>query len=380
MLPWLNSSIGGRRSTPASAAEHRDAVQLARSRFAALTSSRSEDEIVFTSCAAESVNLALKGAAFASESRRRILLSSIENLPVLQSAAWLVSRGFYTSKVGVHQDGQLDASALKAILREDAALLCVQLVNPDVGVIQCVRQAAMIAAESGVPLFVDATAWNGSFEIDFRELGASLVALAPENFGGPAGCGVLWRRPGFPLVPLIHGGDQEFGLRAGVENVAAIVGAGVAAEITLRELPERGRQLREIQCALLKALTGRIDHIQLTGPPPGELRQPGHLSFVVEFVEGEGLALMLDLRGVSIDAGPVCISKSAALENPLHEMGIPPELSRGAIRLTLGRDNTLAEVEPAADAIARVVEKFRSMSPDWEDFTAGRRKALLPAR
>lgn len=373
MMTWLKAGA----SSGAGSVERRAAIVLARERVAGLLGARSEEEIIFTSGAAESVNMAVKGVAWATEGGGRIVLGSVEHVDVLNSVRWLASCGFEISQLRAGADGCVNLHELRPALEGGAILLCLQLANHDVGALQSVREASVIAAKHGVPLFVDATAWNGTTDINFREMGASLAALAPHRFGGPLGCGILWRRPGIPLVPLIHGGDQEFGLRAGIENVAAIVGAGVAAEIAMREQEEQTVKLRELQRAFLAALTSRIDHIRLTGPPPGERRLPGHLSFLIEFVEAEGLKLMLDLQGVTIGAGPSCISKSAAAENPLHEMGIAPELSRGAIRLTLGRDNSMADVEPAADAIARAVEKFRALSPDWEDFTAGRRPALL---
>jgi len=381
MLPWLSGGSGGKPSRPAGALEAREAVALARERVAALISARDVEEIIFTSDATEAANLAVKGAAFAAAGRgRHIVVSAVEHPSVLNSAAWLETQGFTVTRVGVDADGRVNPAAFGEAFRDDTIMACLQLANHDVGTIQPVRRVSILAAERGVPLFVDASACGGAIALDFRALGASLGTLAPVRFNGPPGCGVLWRRPGVSLSPLIHGGDHEFGLRAGMENVAAIVGTGVAAGVMARELPERAARFRELQSTLLRAVLQRVDHIALTGPPPGEERLPDQLSFVVEFCEAEGLALILDLAGIRIGAGPSCVSRATAKEGALHQMGINEGLARGAIRLTLNGDNTPADVEPLADAIARAVGKLRAVTPEWEDHLQGRLPALLPAR
>jgi cysteine desulfurase len=190
---------------------------------------------------------------------------------------------------------------------------------------------------------------------------------------------VLYRNRRARLTPLIHGGDQEEGRRAGTENVPAIVGAGVAAEIAARELGSRGAHVAGLQRRLLDGLRNRIDHLHLNGPEPGDKRLCTLLNVSVEFVEGEGVLLMADLRGIALASGTSCISRSLKVSPVLAAIGLPPGLAQGSVLLSPGKDTTTGDVDYAVETLGGIVEKLRAMSPLWEEFQRGNLKALTPA-
>src|SRR5688572_13681781 len=211
-------------------------------------------------------------------------------------------------------------------------------------------------------------------------MGAALVSLAPHRFYGPKGVGVLYRNRRARLTPLIHGGVQESGRRAGTENVPAIVGAGMAAEIAARELKSRAEHVARLQKRLWDRLGSDIPHIQLNGPPLGERRLATNLNVSIEFVEGEGVALMADVQGISLASGAACVSKALKISPVLTAIGLEHSLAQGNIIISLGKDNTESEMDHAATVLPKIVSKLRSMSPMWDDFQKGLIRSQIPER
>jgi cysteine desulfurase len=372
MRPWFVDAFGSPSSIHQHGLRARDALQKAREQVAAFINAESPEDIIFTSGATESANLAVKGTAFANQRRgKHIVLTAIEHPAVANSVEFLQSVGFSSTIVKVDQDGFVDPQAARAALRDDTVLLCVQHANHDIGTIEPVRAITEAVAESGTPVFVDASASGGWLPVDVQVMGAGLLSLAPHRFYGPKGVGILYRNRRARLTPLIHGGVQEGGRRAGTENVPAIVGAGVAAEIAARDLRQRASHTGQLQKRLWEQLQKKIPYIKLNGPSLGEHRLPTNLNISLEFVEGEGVALMADVQGIAVASGAACVSKALKVSPVLTAIGLEHSLAQGNIIISLGKDNTEAEIDHVAGTLPKIVEKLRSMSPVWDDFQKG---------
>ena len=282
---------------------------------------------------------------------------------MLGSIAWLKEQGFECTQLSVDNQGRLDPAALGQALRDDTAIVCLHHGNHDLGTIQPIAEAAKLTRERGIPLFVDATLSGGWLPLDAQELGADLIALAPHRFHGPKGVGVLYRHRRTQIEPLIHGGVQENDLRAGTENIAAIVGAGVAAESAIADLQSRMKQTGELQRKLLNGLRDAVEGVHLNGPEPGKHRLPHHLSLSTEQVEGEGQALAMDLQGVAIHAGAACTTKSMQIPPALEAIGLDADLARGTTLWGIGADTSEADITGAIEVFTDVTGKLRAITP-----------------
>jgi cysteine desulfurase len=350
----------------------RDALGKAREQVATLIHAESPDDIIFTSGGTEAANLAVKGAAFANQRRgNHLVVSTIEHPAVLRSVEFLEAHGFCASRVKVDSEGWVNPADVAAALTDKTILVCVHHVNHDIGTIEPIREIGQFVAERGIPLFVDATASGGWLPIDVQDLGASLLSLALHRFYGPKGVGVLYRHRRARLESLMHGGVQEGGRRAGTENVAGIVGAGVAAEIAGRDLARRAAHTAQLQRRLWDGLETRVPYVKLNGPAPGPKRISTNLNVSFEFVEGEGVALMADTQGLAVASGAACVSKALKVSPVLTAIGLDHSLAQGNIILSLGKDNTAEEMDAAVETLSRVVAKLRGMSPSWDQFEKG---------
>jgi cysteine desulfurase len=277
----------------------------------------------------------------------------------------------------VDPEGLVNPEAVRAALTDLTILIAVHHANHDTGSIQPVRAIAEIAAGRGIPFYVDAEASAGWLPLDVRELGTTLLSFSPHKFYGPKGVGVLYRHRRARMEGLLHGGVQEGGRRAGTENIPAIVGAGIAAEVAVRELPRRAAHVGRLQKRLWEGLKAKVPYLKLNGPEPGERRLGMNLNVSVEFVEGEGLLLMLDARGIAVASGTSCVSKSLKVSHVLSAMGIEQSLGLAAIMLTLGKDNTDADIDYVLETLPQVVNKLRAMSPAWDEFQRGAIKSMI---
>ena len=364
MQPWLHAQFGAPAALHQLGLEARDAIDESRTHLAKLVNAAEPEEILFTSSGTEAINHAVKGAALAN--RRfgsHILATGIEHPAVLGSIAWLESQGFRSTQVGVDGQGHVDPGALAQAMTDETILVCLHHANPDLGTIQPVAEIAELTSERGIPLFVDATASGGWLPIDVQQLGADLLALAPHRFYGPKGAGVLYKNRRTRVENLIHGGMQENEFRAGTENVAAIVGAGVAADDAEAALGQAAAHATGLQMRLLEGIHAAVEGVHLNGPKPGDGRLPHQLSLSTSGVEGEGQALMLDLWGVVIAAGAACTTRSMRLPPALRAIGRDADLARGTTLWSIGRDTTEEEIDQAVEAFAAVTAKLRAMSP-----------------
>jgi cysteine desulfurase len=341
--------------------EASEAVGNARGQVAGLIGAKPE-EIVFTSCGSEANNLAVKGIARAKgQKSRRVIVSAIEHHSVLHSARRLAEDGFEVVELPVDGKGLVAPDDLRKVLADGAALVSVMHANAEVGTVEPVKDLATVARERGVPFHTDAVASAGMIPVDVGEIGVDALSLASDRLYGPKGAGALYVRKGVRLRPQIDGGVQERGLRAGTENVPAIVGMGKAAEIALAGLIETGTRLSALRDRLIAGVLERIERVVLTGHP--EKRLPGHASFCVEFIEGEAMLLYLAMKGVAASSASTCSSKALKASHVLTAMGIPPEIAQGSIVMSLGRENTEEEVDYALAVLPEVVSKLREMSP-----------------
>jgi cysteine desulfurase len=379
MRPFFTESFGAPYSLHRHGLRARDALNQARQQVASLIQAGSAEEIIFTSGGTEAANLAVKGAAYASQKRgNHIVASAIEHPAVLKSIEFLEAQGFSAARVPVDSQGRIKPAEIAKALTDKTILVCVHHANHDVGTIQPVREIAAVLEERGVPLFVDATASGGWLPVQVQDWGASLVALSPHRFYGPKGVGLLYKSRRARLQSIIHGGMQEGERRAGTENVPGIVGAGVAAQLAERDLNERRTHTAGLQMQLLNRLRQTIPHLLLNGPEPGPERLSTNLNISFEFVEGEGVVLMADMQGVSMASGAACVSKALKASPVLTAMGVPHALAQGNVIITLGKDHPSEDIDYAAQVLSKVVEKLRAMSPAWDDFQRGTVKSAVP--
>jgi len=339
--------------------EARRAVDRARRQVAAGLGAQPQ-EIYFTSGGSESDNWAIKGAALARKDRgRHLITSAIEHHAVLHACQWLESQGFEVTYLPVDSRGRVDPAAVEQAVRPDTILISVMTANNEIGTIQPIRQIGVLARERGILFHTDAVQAVGALPLDVSETGADLVSLSAHKFHGPKGVGALYIRQGVRLENLIHGGAQERGRRAGTENVAAIVGMGYAMERAVSLLPESVPRIRDLRDRMIETVLSRIPDARLNGDR--EERLPGNAHFTFPDIDGEALILRLDLMDIACSGGSACTSGTTEPSHVLQALGQPPRLSRGGLRITVGEQNTRAEIDRAADAICSLVTEMRGM-------------------
>jgi len=359
MQPLLEDHFSSTSALHRQGLAAREALDSARENCAAMLNADA-DEIIFTNSGTEANNLAVKGVAFANHDRgNHLVLSNIEHPSIDQSVTWLEQNGFEATRVPVDAEGRVSPATIADAITRQTILIAIHHGSHDLGTRQDTPAIGALAAERGIPLLVDATAVCGWVPVDLRPEGISLLSLAPHRFGGPQGVGVLCRDRRTPLQPLIHGGTQESGLRAGTENLAAIVGAGAAIGLPPVDLSPLQRQLHE-------GLGKRIEDFCLNGAPLGDGRLPHHLSYSFDGLEGEGLALALDMQGLAIASGAACVTKNMAVPPSLAAIGLDAALAKGNVLLSLGRDTSADDIDFALEVIPKQVDKLRAMSPAWD--------------
>lgn len=360
MLPHL----GGRRGNPSSlhalGASAREAVEEARGSVAALVGASAE-EIVFTSGGTEADDLGVLGLArSAPAEKRHVVVSRVEHAAVREAARRLEAEGFEVTAIEVDEDGLVDPAGLADALRPETALAAVVWANNEVGTIEPVRELARICAERDVPFHTDAVQAAGRVPLDVGEVPASTLALSAHKLYGPQGVGALYVRKGVPLEPISYGGGQEGGLRSGTHNVAGIVGFGVAARLAREELDERVAHESGLRDAILAGVA-RIPDVRLNGHPERRLSNNVHLT--VEGVEAESLVLFLDALGYAIGSGSACSSGEHKASPVLLAMGRDEREAFSVVRVTVGKENTAAEVEDFLEAFSEAVARLRELSP-----------------
>ena len=372
MLPYFREAYGSPSSLHREGLKVREGLKEAREKIARMINAESEEDLIITSGGTEAANLAIKGFADANHRKgNHIVVSAIEHPSVMNSLEYLTKHGFEITKVPVDTIGRLNPEDVRAAITDKTILICVHLVNHDIGTIQPVKEIAKIAAEKGIVVYADALAAAGWMPIDVRDLGVQLLSFSPHRFYGPKGIGVLYRNRKARVTSHIHGGVQENGRRAGTENVPAIIGAGVAAEIAVREMDQRVAHVAKLQQRLYDGLWKTIKFIKLNGPVPGPLRICNTLNLSTEFIEGEGQLLLLDHLGIAVASGSSCVSKSLKVSHVLSAIQLDHALAQGNIIMSLGKDNSEEDVDYVVENFAKIVDKLRNMSPMWKEFEEG---------
>jgi len=371
MLPYFREVYGNPQSIHSWGDEAREAIEKAREQVAALIGGDAE-EVIFTSSGSEANNLALKGLAQGQAGKgKHIIISAVEHFSVLHAARTLEKAGFEITEVPVDKYGLVDPDEVARNIKKDTILVSVMHANGEVGTIEPIAEIAKKVKEAGVLFHTDAVASTGSIPVDVNKLGADALSLAGNEFYGPKGSGALWVRKRVRLIPLMDGGAQEGGRRPGTENVPAIVGMGKAAELALRDMPSRAEKFVRLRDRLIKGLPAAIDHTFLTGHPTQRL--PQHASFCVEFIEGEGMLLLLNSQGIAVSSGSACTSKALKASHVLIAMGIPHEIAQGSLLFSLGVDNDEADVDYVLEKLPPIVDRLRQMSPLYAKFMKEKR-------
>ena len=366
MLPYLGEAYGNPQSLHSAGQHAAAAVDAAREEVAGLIGAAS-DEITFTSSGSEANNFAVKGLARAYQARgRHIVVSAVEHLSVLNPVKSLEKLGFSSTTVPVDGTGLVDPADVEKALRKDTVLVSVMTANSEVGTLEPVAEIANVCRARNVLFHTDAVAAAGAVPLDVRELGVDALSLAGDQFYGPKGSAALFLKKGTRILPLVEGGIQENGRRAGTENVAAIVGLGRAAAIARAEMADRASRLEPLRDLLIEEMTRRVGHVVLTGHRTRRL--PHHASFCVEFVEGEGMLLLLDMQGVSASSGSACTSKSLKVSHVLLAMGLDHALAQGSLIFSLIDGTVREDVDHLLDVFPPIVERLRNMSPLYTQF------------
>jgi len=366
MMPYLGDVFGNPSSLHDWGDAARQAVDAARAQVAQLIGANAE-EIIFTGSGTESNNFAIKGLALAQQSKgKHVVVSDVEHFSVLHSARTLEKWGFELSLVPVDKYGVVDPEDVRKNLRKDTVLVSIMHANGEVGTIEPIQEIAKIVRENNVVFHTDAVATAGTIPVDVKELRVDALSLAGNQFYGPKGVGALWVRKGVRIMPLLDGGIQEEGRRAGTENVPAIIGLGKAAELATANMAARVKQLTPLRDRLLNELPDRIDHIVVTGHP--QKRLPGNASFCVEFIEGESMLMLLNSKGVAVSSGSACTSRALKASHVLIAMGISQELAQGSLLFSFGLDNSPEDIDYILEVLPPIVDRLRQMSPLYAKF------------
>ena len=375
MLPCLEEHYGNPSSLYAFGQDARERLERARAQIAARLHCEAK-EVYFTSGGSEADNQALRSAARigAAKGKRHIVSTAFEHHAVLHTLDRLREEGFEVTLLDVHGDGLVRPAEVAAAIRPDTCLVSVMYANNEIGTIQPVAEIGRICREKGVLFHTDAVQAAGHLPIDVQEQNIDLLSLSAHKFHGPRGAGVLYARTGVRLTPLIEGGAQERGRRAGTENLPAIVGMAAALEEACRDGDARRVRVAALRDRLIRGLA-RSPHAVLNGDPVQRL--PGNVNFCFEGIEGESLLLLLDDEGICASSGSACTSGSLDPSHVLLAIGRPHEIAHGSLRLTLSEQTTEEEIDYTIDAVTRAVARLRSMSPVWRDLQSGARPFVI---
>lgn len=362
MMPYFTDFYGNPSSVHSYAHKAQEALSKARESLASLVGAESSDEVIFTSGATESNNLALRGFALRNKDKgNRIVTTSIEHISILNICRSLTREGFEVEYLPVDQYGLVNTEALSQALTEKTILLCVNYANSEIGTVEPIEEIGTIAHERGIPLHVDATAAAGKVPIDVMRENIDLMTLSSNDFYGPKGVGALYVRKNVRLAPIIYGGGQERGLRSGSENIPGIVGMGRAAELSKLESQEEAERLTKLRDKLISGVLEGVPVTFLNGHPTKRLPNNANVRF--SYIEGEALLLSLDSLGVQASTGSACTSKTLEPSHILMAIGCKHEEAHGSILFTLGKGNREEEIDYVLRILPGIVRRLRLLSP-----------------
>ncbi len=365
MMPYFTHKFGNSGSrSHAYGWEAEEGTEKARAQVAKLIGA-DEKEVIFTSGATESNNLAIRGVAeFYKDRKNHIITTVTEHKCVLDTCRHLEQQGFEVTYLPVRQDGLLDLDVLRAAITDKTVLVSIMAVNNEIGVIQPLAEIGKICREKKVFFHTDAAQAAGKIPLDVEALNVDLMSISGHKIYGPKGIGALYvrRKPRVRLVPMIVGGGQERGFRSGTLPTPLCVGLGEAAEICMKEMDAEAKRLKKLQERMLNGLRAKLTDIVVNGDL--EQRIPGNLNISFAYVEGE--SLMMGIKNLAVSSGSACTSASLEPSYVLRALGVEEEMAHTSLRIGLGRFTTEHEVDTAVDELVRHVVKLREMSPLWE--------------
>ena len=366
MLPYLTENFGNPSSVYGFASRNKEAITVQRETIAEILGAKSE-EIYFTAGGSESDNWALKATAEAYKAKgNHIITTKIEHHAILHTAEWLEKQGYEITFLDVDENGVVNLDELKAAIKPTTILISVMYANNEIGTIQPIQEIGAIARENGILFHTDAVQAFGQVPIDVNACHIDMLSASGHKLNGPKGIGFLYIRKGVKIRSLLHGGAQERKRRAGTENVPGIVGMGTAAARAARTMKARTDKERALRDYLISRVLKEIPYTRLNGHPTKRL--PNNANFSFQFVEGESLLIMLDMKGICASSGSACTSGSLDPSHVLLAIGLPHEIAHGSLRLTLSEETTKEDIDYVVDALKEIVDRLRSMSPLYEDF------------
>ncbi|MBI3754858.1 MAG: cysteine desulfurase NifS [Deltaproteobacteria bacterium] len=367
MLPYLRDEFGNPSSIHWAGRKPRKAIDDAREKTAKLLNC-DVSEIIFTSCGSEGDNLAIKGIA---ESKRdkgnHIITTKVEHPAVLSTCKYLAKTGYDVTFLDVDKQGMLDLDQLRKAITSKTILITIMFANNETGVMFPIEDIGRIAKERNITFHTDAVQGAGKVPIDVKKMNIDLLTVSGHKLYAPKGVGALYVKRGVRLVPVIHGGHQERNRRGGTENTAGIVALGKACEIAVRDMEAEIKQITALRDRLEKGLMEKISHVRRNGHPTQRIPNTLNLSF--EYAEGESLLLNLDMKGIAASSGSACTSGTLEPSHVLVAMGVPLEASHSSVRFSLGRGNTVEDIDYVIEALPAMVERMRSMSPLYSTIT-----------
>ena len=366
MMPYFGENYGNASSIYKLARDARKAVEESREKIAKIINCK-PSEIYFTAGGSESDNTAIKGIARNYKNKgNHIITSKIEHPAVLDSCKELENEGFEVSYISVDENGVINLEELKKAIRPTTILITVMFANNEIGTIEPIKEIGEIAKDNNIYFHTDAVQAMGSLKIDVKELNIDSLSMSSHKFYGPKGVGALYVRDGVGFKKYISGGHQEKNKRAGTENVPGIVGVASALELAYSELDEHNAKIKELRDYYEKKIEEKIPYIKMNGDR--EKRLPGNSNISFRFIEGEGLLLNLDLKGICASSGSACTSGSLDPSHVLLAIGLPHEIAHGSLRISIGKYNTKEEVDYLIEQLVEIVSRLREMSPLWEKF------------
>lgn len=357
MIPYLSIEYGNPSSLYSIGRSAKRAISEARRRVASLINC-SPEEIYFTSCGSESDNTALKGIAYANKEKgNHIITSKIEHPAILNSCKNLENKGFKISYIDVDKDGMLNLEKLESEITDQTILISIMYANNEIGTIEPIKEIARIAHSHGIIFHTDAVQAVGNIPIDVKKMNIDMLSLSGHKLYAPKGIGALYVKSGIEFERFMDGGHQEKNKRSGTENVAEIVALGKACQIAEKNIEQYQQKLKKLRDYCLKKIQEKIPDIHINGTM--ERRLPGNINISFKDLNSGELLLRLDEVGICASGGSACSSKEASPSHVLTAIGLPSELSKGALRLTFGDYNSIEDVDYLVENLVRIVEEMR---------------------
>ncbi len=368
MLPYFTEKYGNASSIYSIGRESKKAIEEARDRVAQALGAQAK-EIFFTGSGTEADNWAIKGVAYANKAKgNHIITTAIEHPAVLHTCQYLESEGFEVTYLPVDSNGLVTAEQVKNAIKPTTILISIMFANNEIGTIQPIPEIGKVAREKGIYFHTDAVQAVGNIAINVVDMNIDLLSMSGHKFYGPKGVGALYIRKGTKIISFMHGGHQERGRRASTENVPAVVGLGKAIELASRNLDAYNAKLIALRDRTIEEVMKRVPFVRLNGDRIKRL--PGSVNFSFEFIEGESLLLLLDMKGIAASSGSACTSGSLDPSHVLLAIGLPHEIAHGSLRISFGDENTQEDVDYLLEVLPQIVQRLREMSPLYEAHAA----------